>query len=1007
MTIQAEVSPERKLTPVIVPWVVAAGALAVYLLTLNRWVSFGNLGQVARLSGWLWQPELHGPVYWLLTYPLSWLPARLIPLGLNLFSAVCAALCLALLARSVVLLPHDRTHQQRDKELGRAALLSIRAAWLPPVLAALVCGLQLTFWEHATAAETVSLTGWPPTSSEMLDLLLFAYVIRCLLEFRVAQRESWLLRAAFVCGAAMTNNWAMIGFFPLFVAALVWSKGLSFFNARFLVRLALCGVAGLALYLLLPLLQGLSDHALMPFWPTLKINLVRQKAILVVLFKYARQNVMLLSLTSLVPIFIISIRWASYFGDSSRLGIALATFMFHVVHALFLVACIWIALDPPVSPRTKGFGIPFLTFYYLGALSVGYFSGYFLLLFGGKTDPSKRLPPHLRLINTLVTGAVWLLLLLAPAALIYRNLPQIRITNGPMLSQYAALSAQGLPPRGAVLFSDDFRRLFLMQAWAARHGKSKDYLFVESTGGPSGPLTYPDYHRFLRRKYGQRWPVEMSKDYQQPIDERFLFQLALRLAATNSLYYLHPSFGYYFEFFYPEPHGLVYKLNPYSADRLIAPPLAKGLVAENEAFWAGPGERAIKPLLAAIAPPVPSKTPGLIDSLMAQAHLAKEPNHDASVLAGFYSRTLTSWGVELQKRGQLTNAGAMFDRALELNPDNLVARVNLECNRNLQAGHESSIQVSKSIEDEFGKYRSWDQVVGENGPFDEPNFCFEQGRVFSHNNLHHQAAAQFERVKTLAPRNLLARVWLAQLYVVSHLPAPALQLIDEIRAHPALLPVPGTNRTEMLFVETSAHLANGDLKSAENAVQAALEKDPGDPDLLAAATQVYMTYKCYSNALVTINQELNASPTNYTALVNKGYVCIWLHAYEQAIPPLTRVLAMETNNHSALLNRGIAYLRSGKLDAAQRDYEVLQKAFPAAYQVDYGLQDIAYQKKDTNAAIRYCQMYLANAPTNTAEAKMVAARLKQLNRSSPELERANQGDGRVGAPPKESKRGSP
>ena len=29
----------------------------------------------------------------------------------------------------------------------------------------------------------------------MLDLLLFAYVIRCLLEYRINDRESWLLRA--------------------------------------------------------------------------------------------------------------------------------------------------------------------------------------------------------------------------------------------------------------------------------------------------------------------------------------------------------------------------------------------------------------------------------------------------------------------------------------------------------------------------------------------------------------------------------------------------------------------------------------------------------------------------------------------------------------------------------------------------------------------------------------------------------------------------------------------
>jgi tetratricopeptide (TPR) repeat protein len=975
MTKEAEPGPERKFNSILLPWVVAAGALAVYLVTLNQWVSLGGLLQVAKFSGWTWQPELNGPAHWLVTYPLRWLPVQTIPLALNLFSAVCAALCLALLVRSVILLPHDRTQEQREKVLGESALLSIPTAWLPPVLAALVCGLQLTFWESATAASNQFYTGG---SNEMFDLLLFAYVVRCLLEFRVDQRESWLIRAAFVYGAAMTNNWAMIGFIPLFLVSLVWLKGLSFFNLRFLVRLAMTGLAALLLYLLLPMVQSLSDTAFTPFWAALKANLGGQRTVLLLLWKFARQNILLLGLTSLVPIFIISIRWASYFGDTSRLGVALARIMFHVVHALFLVACIWVALDPPVSPRNKGLGVPFLTFYYLGALSIGYFSGCFLLVFGVRTDRSRRTPAYVLMINRMVTGAVWLLLLLAPAALVYRNLPQVRITNGPMLNQFAALLAQGLPPRGGVIMSDDARRTFLLQAWAAQRGKLKDYLFVDSSGGPGGALRYPDYHRYLKRRYRQGWPVEVPKDYNQPVDEWFLVKLAFRLAATNEVYYLHPSFGYYFEFFYQEPHGLVYQLKPYPTNTLLAPAPPRDLIAENNAFWSGPAERALKPLLATIAQSSPGRETGSIERFLEQAHLSNEPNHSATVLAGFYSRALNYWGVELQKIGQLTNAAAVFDRALELNPDNIVARVNLECNKNLQAGHESTVQVSRSVEDEFGKYRTWDQVIGENGPFDEPNFSFEQGRTFVRNNLQHQAAQQFDRVKTLVPRNLLARMWLAQLYVVNHLPSQALQLVNEIRAHPALFPVPSTNRTEMLFVEACAHLANDDLKGAEAAVKSAMEKYPGDDGLLAAATQVYMNFQCFSNALATIEQQLRISETNVMALINKGYVCLQLGAYEQAIPPLTRVLDLDTNQHSALLNRAIANFRCGKLEDSQRDYEALQKTFPEATQIYYGLGEIARLKRDTNSAIRNYQLYLATAQTNTAEAKIVSERLKQL-----------------------------
>src|SRR5262249_5174409 len=148
MTTEAEIRPEGPEVFLRLPWAIAAGALVVFLFTLNHWVSLSSVGVVARLSGWLWQPELNAPLYWLLTAPLRWLPTRAIPLVLNLFSAICAALTLALLAHSVSLLPQDRTEAQRLREKSPSALLSIPAAWLPPLVACLVCGLQLTFWEN-------------------------------------------------------------------------------------------------------------------------------------------------------------------------------------------------------------------------------------------------------------------------------------------------------------------------------------------------------------------------------------------------------------------------------------------------------------------------------------------------------------------------------------------------------------------------------------------------------------------------------------------------------------------------------------------------------------------------------------------------------------------------------------------------------------------------------------------------------------------------------------------
>ena len=107
------------------------------------------------------------------------------------------------------------------------------AAWVPPLFAVLICGLQITFWENAIEA-----------TGEMFDLLIFAFCVRCLVEYRIMFQESWIIRFAFVHGLGMADNWAMVGFFPAFLVAVVWIKGLPAFNPGFMLRVVGCGLLG-------------------------------------------------------------------------------------------------------------------------------------------------------------------------------------------------------------------------------------------------------------------------------------------------------------------------------------------------------------------------------------------------------------------------------------------------------------------------------------------------------------------------------------------------------------------------------------------------------------------------------------------------------------------------------------------------------------------------------------------------------------------------------------------
>ncbi len=74
-----------------------------------------------------------------------------------------------------------------------------------------------------------------------------------LLEYRLDEHEWRLFLAAAFYGAGITENWAMMAFFPVFLMMIIWLRKLEFFNVNFLLRMTLCGLAGLLLFLLLPL----------------------------------------------------------------------------------------------------------------------------------------------------------------------------------------------------------------------------------------------------------------------------------------------------------------------------------------------------------------------------------------------------------------------------------------------------------------------------------------------------------------------------------------------------------------------------------------------------------------------------------------------------------------------------------------------------------------------------------------------------------------------------------
>ncbi len=929
-------TPPRSFTLTRLPWIVAAGTLGLYLATLAAWVTLPALGLTGQVLGWdWWNPKIGRPLYHLLTLPVKAFPAGAQLLALNAFAAVCSALTLALLARSVALLPQDRTRDQRARQREGSGLLAIPANWLPPLLAVLACGLELSFWEHATAA-----------TGEALDLLLFAAAIWCLLEFRVAREDKWLGRFALACGLGFANNWAMVGFAPFLLTALIWVKGREFFNLRFLGGLAAWGGAGLLLYFYNPLTA--SPEFGFGFTDYFVAELGAQKNNL--LF-YPKGRVLMLACATLLPLALIGIRWPSGFGDVSAAGSFVSNLLFRVMHAVFLAACIFMTFDLAFSPRELGYGQAMLPFYYLGALVIGYCAGYFLLLCGAKEEKAWHKPGSVgTALNYAMLGILWLGLVALPGWLVVNKLPSLRAQNGPAVREFAAQLAAGLPAQGALAVSENPVHLLLLAAHL--HGRPAPHLLLDTR-----MLQLTRYHRQLARRHPGRWPDPGATADTQIIPPIAVATFLGMQSSSNHVFVLHPPHAaMYLENLYPEPVGLVNELKLYGTNDIVPPPVTPATRTQMTDWW----KQNIRL----------DKAGGAADD--------GRTSSDGRMLLALTSAAANDQGVLFQRSGATTNAQLFFQIAAQLNPTNLVATLNRDYNESLRTGRAYGGDPVKIAQELLADHQSWPVILARNGMPDEPNFCLALGQAYRQGGMPRQAIIEFNRVTELAPTNHLGFLLLADTFISLRLPDRAKATLDAARTRPALATGLAASAAAVLRINALYLAQTGKSAEAEQAFQDALKKYPGDLQLFDSLVEMYLASARFTNALALTEQELKVAPDYPRALVNKGGLFIQLKQFEAALAPLNKLIELHPSHPGAHLNRALALMNLNRFDDAEKDYRKFVELAPNAHSGHFGLGEIAWQRKQKGDARKHFETGLKFAPANAPETKVVQQRLQEL-----------------------------
>jgi tetratricopeptide (TPR) repeat protein len=319
---------------------------------------------------------------------------------------------------------------------------------------------------------------------------------------------------------------------------------------------------------------------------------------------------------------------------------------------------------------------------------------------------------------------------------------------------------------------------------------------------------------------------------------------------------------------------------------------------------------------------------------------------------------------------------------LELNQENLTARANLRCNQDLLAGRALDTRPGARELEDFGKYRNWLEMQLLCGPCDEPAYLCRLALTLEQLGLWRQAGQSLERVAELAPNDAKARLELANVYAHCRLPEPAFQCIEEVRTHPDRLAqinspeLTVTMLTAQAWYASSWYASSNRLK-AESVLHSFIERHLTDPELLDQTRKVLLENQSYELAGWTADLRLQISPEALPAMMDKALCHMRLGQFSNSIPVLTHVLSL-TNSPEPLLFRAEAYIGAANLDAAAADFQELLRTLPGSAMAYEGLAEVARRKGATNEAIGYYQQCLANAASGSDVARIVSARLREL-----------------------------
>ena len=371
------------------------------------------------------------------------------------------------------------------------------------------------------------------------------------------------------------------------------------------------------------------------------------------------------------------------------------------------------------------------------------------------------------------------------------------------------------------------------------------------------------------------------------------------------IYYLHPSFGYYFEQFYLKPEKGIFRLLPYpsGADSLDKPALTKDQVLANSS----------------IAEAIEKQ----FDAFAEESERLRENQFlDSLIIMGWLSRNLNQRGVDLIRNNQSEAAEKLFLAACKIyrgSPKgNVVAQANLR-----QANPESDYEFDEELDrligdDELLSLSRIDSTLKTYGPFDLTQACFQLGQNFARKTQIRQAYHELTRAAELAKTLPDPVFFIAEMFVSYELPDKAKLFIERLAKMNEANPFTPDQQIKLIRLEAGLLLAASGPDAAEKYLAERLKPHMNSLGGLHTMLAFHLDHDQNTKALALLDNWLKDNQDDLATLTDKGQLLSRLKRYDKAVEVYQSALELANSQDKSNLISMIAatYTEKGDFESA-------------------------------------------------------------------------------------------